>query len=104
MRRPPVLPLAALVVAVVVALAATPTTAWAWTPGTHIFLGEAVMRSLDVLPAGIADLLRTFPYEFLYGSIAADTSMAKKYAPVGRHCHSWGVGLEIFERADDTPL
>jgi hypothetical protein len=62
------------------------------------------MRSLDVLPTGVADLLRAFPYEFLYGSIAADTSMAKKYAPVGRHCHSWHVGLEIFEQAGDTPL
>lgn len=62
------------------------------------------MRSLDVLPTGVSDLLRAFPYEFLYGSIAADTSIAKKYAPVGRHCHSWRVGLEIFERAEDTPL
>jgi hypothetical protein len=94
----------AIAVGVLFALALTPATAHAWTPGTHVFLGEAVMRSLDVLPTGVADLLRAFPYEFLYGSIAADTSMAKKYAPVGRHCHSWPVGLEIFERADDTPL
>jgi Zinc dependent phospholipase C len=89
---------------VVIALAVTPATAYAWTPGTHVFLGEAVLRSLNVLPSGVADLLRAFPYEFLYGSIAADTSIAKKYAPVGRHCHSWPVGLEIFDRADDTPL
>lgn len=89
---------------IMLALALTPATAWAWTPGTHVFLGEAVMRSLDALPVGVADLLRTFPYEFLYGSIAADTSMAKKYAPVGRHCHSWSIGLEIYEGAPDTPL
>ncbi len=94
----------AVLVGVVIAIAMTPATAYAWTPGTHVFLGEAVMRSLDLLPSGVSDLLRTFPYEFLYGSIAADTSIAKKYAPVGRHCHSWPVGLEIFERADDTPL
>jgi hypothetical protein len=62
------------------------------------------MRSLDALPVGVAELLRAFPYEFLYGSIAADTSMAKKYAPVGRHCHSWHVGMEIFDQAPDTPL
>ncbi len=90
--------------ALVLALALTPAQAFAWTPGTHVFLGEAVMRSLDVLPTGVAGLLRAFPYEFLYGSIAADTSMAKKYVPVGRHCHSWRVGLEIFERARDEPL
>ena len=53
----------------------------------------------DLLPAAIAELLRAFPYDFLYGSIAADTSIAKKYAPVGRHCHSWTVGLEIYDGA-----
>ena len=63
-----------------------------------------MLRSLASLPAAIADLLRAFPYDFLYGSIAADTSIAKKYAPAGRHCHSWVVGLEIHERARDEPL
>lgn len=93
-----------MIAGVALALALTPSTALAWTPGTHVFLADAVMRSLDAVPVGVAELLRAYPYEFLYGSIAADTSMAKKYAPVGRHCHSWPVGLEIFERAPDTPL
>ena len=81
-----------------------PSDAWAWTPGTHVFLGEAVLRSLALLPGSIADLLRAFPQEFLYGSIAADTSIAKKYAPAGRHCHSWAVGFEIHDAARDEPL
>jgi len=87
-----------------VALVLLPSAAYAWTPGTHVFLGEAVMRSLDLLPSAIAELLRAYPYDFLYGSIAADTSIAKKYAPVGRHCHSWTVGLEIYDGAEDDPL
>ena len=87
-----------------VLLLLTPSDAFAWTPGTHIFLGDAVMRSLALLPQATADLLRAFPYDFLYGSIAADTSIAKKYAPAGRHCHSWNVGMEIHERARDEPL
>ena len=86
------------------ALVLLPSAAYAWTPGTHVFLGEAVMRSLALLPSAIADLLRAFPYDFLYGSIAADTSIAKKYAPAGRHCHSWTVGLEIYDGAEDDPL
>jgi hypothetical protein len=69
-----------------------------------VFLGEAVMQSASALPVAVAELLRAFPYDFLYGSIAADTSMAKKYAPVGRHCHAWHVGLEIYDRAVDGPL
>lgn len=81
-----------------------PHEALAWTPGTHVFLGQAVLGALGELPAGVADVLRAFPQEFLYGSIAADTSIAKKYAPVGRHCHSWTVGFEILDRAGDEPL
>jgi len=62
------------------------------------------MRSLALLPSSIAELLAAFPYDFLYGSIAADTSIAKKYAAAGRHCHSWTVGFEIHDNADSEPL
>ncbi|MEP6690165.1 MAG: zinc dependent phospholipase C family protein [Gemmatimonadaceae bacterium] len=96
--------LGALALVALIAVALVPRAAWAWTPGTHIFLGEAVLRTLSLLPGAVADLLRAFPYDFLYGSIAADTSIAKKYAPAGRHCHSWNIGLEILDRSDDEPL
>ena len=86
------------------ALALTPADAWAWTPGTHIMLGETVLRSLEHLPGSVAGLLQAFPYDFLYGSIAADTSIAKKYAEAGRHCHSWRVGFEVHDQARDDRL
>jgi hypothetical protein len=76
----------------------------AWTPGTHIYLGESVLANLGVLPTAVADLLRAFPFDFLYGNIAADSSIAKKYAPVGRHCHSWVVGQEIHDLARTDAL
>ena len=98
------LALAGCAAAAMVLVTLFPSTAWAWTPGTHVFLGEAVLRSLDLLPSGVAGLLSAFPHDFLYGSIAADTSIAKKYVPVGRHCHSWAVGFEIHEQARDEPL
>lgn len=81
-----------------------PAVAHAWTPGTHIFLGESVLANLHQLPPLVADLLRAFPFDFLYGNVAADTSMAKKYAPVGRHCHAWHVGQEIFDLAPSDRL
>jgi hypothetical protein len=90
--------------AALVAIGLTPSEAYAWTPGTHVFLGEAVLAALPLLPPAIADLLRAFPHDFLYGSIAADTSIAKKYAPAGRHCHSWTVGLDVYEAAREEPL
>ncbi len=81
-----------------------PEAAYAWTPGTHVVLGEQVLASLHLLPSAVADLLRAYPYDFLYGSIAADTTMAKKFAPIDRHCHAWHVGLEVRDLADTDAL
>jgi len=81
-----------------------PHDAWAWSPGTHIYLGQSVLANLGALPALAQSLLSAYPVDFLYGSIAADTSFAKKYVPVGRHSHSWNVGQEIFDLAGSDRL
>jgi hypothetical protein len=93
-----------VLVCVAVLLCRDASHAYAWTPGTHIFLGEAVMRSLASCRQSDRRAHRAFPYDFLYGSIAADTSIAKKYAAAGRHCHSWNVGLEIYGDARAEPM
>jgi len=85
-------------------LLALPQAAHAWTPGTHIYLGESVLSSLAQLPGSIGDLLRAYPFDFLYGNIAADSSIAKHYAPLGRHCHYWHVGQEIHDLAATDAL
>ncbi|HEY7566898.1 MAG TPA: zinc dependent phospholipase C family protein [Gemmatimonadaceae bacterium] len=94
----------ACVVCALLIVALVPASAWAWTPGTHVYLGEAVLRAPELLPASVGELVRAFSYDFLYGSIAADTSIAKKYAVTGRNCHAWSVGLEIYDKARDEPL
>ena len=96
--------LAGAVVVVGLFFLIAPETAHAWTPGTHIYLGESVLANLPILPAAIADLLRAYPFDFLYGNIAADSSIAKHYAPLGRHCHYWHVGQEIHDLAESDAL
>lgn len=97
------LPFAAILAAALLALL-VPAPLLAWTPGTHVFLGDALLRNLSLVPPQIAALLAAFPADFLYGSIAADTSIAKKYAEVGRHCHSWHIGMEIHDDAREPAL
>jgi hypothetical protein len=96
--------LALALLSVGIALLALPEQAHAWTPGTHIYLGESVLANLPYLPAAVADLLRAYPFDFLYGNIAADSSIAKHYAPLGRHCHYWHVGQEIHDLAATDAL
>lgn len=82
----------------------TPSDVWAFGPATHVYLGLTLLDALPLIPPAIGNLLRAYPQSFLYGSIAADISFAKKYVPAGRHCHFWHVGQEILERADNDRL
>lgn len=88
----------------IVLLAVLPTVAHAWTPGTHVYLAESILSQVHLVPGIAGELLRAFPYDYLYGSIAADTSFAKKYAPVGRHPHAWHVAQEIHDAAPSDAL
>jgi hypothetical protein len=81
-----------------------PDAAWAFGPATHTFLGRTLLDMLFLLPPAVAELLRVYPQSFLYGSMAADISFAKKYVPAGRHCHFWHVGEEILEEASNDRL
>lgn len=78
--------------------------AWAWTPGTHVWLGETILANLHLLRPQVADLLHAFPYDFLYGTLAPDISLAKRYVPPGRHSHYWHVGEEVLTAAPNDAL
>jgi zinc dependent phospholipase C len=95
------LPAAAIALLLLVLL---PDPAWAWGPGTHAYLSWQVLQSLELLPEAVRVLLAAHPFDFIYGSLAADISLAKKYAPEGRHCHHWHVGEEIHATADSDRL
>ena len=63
-----------------------------------------LLGALYLIPPTIRGLLERYPLDFLYGSVAADVSFAKKYVPEGRHCHNWSIGEEILEAADTERL
>lgn len=92
------------IVVALLGLLVFPTDALAWTHGTHIYLSETILANLRLLPGSVSELLHSFPYDFLYGSIAPDTSIAKKYVPKGRHSHFWHVGQETYDFADSDAL
>lgn len=96
--------LVAALVLVAVAGLLLPAPLHAWTPGTHVYLGQAILDNLALLPPAMAALLRAHPIEYLYGSLAPDTSFAKDYAPLHRHSHHWHLGQEVHDRADEDSL
>lgn len=96
-----------MLAAVCLAVAAVfllPEQAWAWGPATHVYLGSALLDSLHLVPEAVRTLVAAHPFDFLYGNLAADISLAKKYVPEGRHCHHWHIGEEIHGRAPNDRL
>jgi len=76
-----------------------PNDALAWGPGIHLQLGSAVLNNLQLLKPALAAVLAEFPNDFLYGCIAADITVGKKFTHYLLHCHRWRVGLKVLEAA-----
>jgi hypothetical protein len=76
-----------------------PNEALAWGPGIHLQLGSAVLNNLQLLKPALAAVIAEFPNDFLYGCIAADITVGKKFTHYLLHCHRWRVGMKVLENA-----
>ena len=76
-----------------------PADALAWGGGIHLQLGANILANSGSLPAGVAALLAAYPRDFLYGCIAADITVGKKFTHYLLNCHRWGIGQKILKNA-----
>lgn len=76
-----------------------PSDAFAWGAGVHLGLGLRLLSAPDVLPAALQTLLTVNKMDYLYGCIAADIILGKKYTHHLEHCHNWRIGLKILDQA-----
>lgn len=81
----------------------TPHEALAWGAGIHLQLGTAVLNNLQAISPAIAAVIGAYPHDFLYGCIAADITIGKKFTHYLLHCHRWRVGLKVLESAGPAP-
>jgi Zinc dependent phospholipase C len=78
---------------------AIPADAFAWGAGVHLGLGLRLLAAPEALPIALQTLLATQQLDFLYGCIAADIILGKKYTHHLDHCHNWRIGRKILEQA-----
>lgn len=93
----------AILTAVLLLIFLVPGEAFAWGAGFHLQVGSAVLRNLSALQPAMAALLSEYPYDFLYGCIAADITLGKKFTHYLQHCHRWHIGLKILSCARSKP-
>lgn len=78
---------------------ALPDQALAWGGGTHLAIGLEVLQRLPQLPPQLAALLAGASNDFLYGCLAADIIVGKKYTHYLLNCHRWRVGSRLLQAA-----
>jgi hypothetical protein len=89
----------ALLTVALLLLLITPDQAFAWGAGFHLQLGSTVLKNLHTLKPALAALLGAYPLDFLYGCIAADITLGKKFTHYLQHCHRWPVGFKLLHSA-----
>lgn len=75
------------------------TEVFAWGPATHVQIASDLLANLWLLPAGLAGLIAGYRRHFLYGAVATDTVLAKKFSRVKQVCHRWTTGFGLLEEA-----
>jgi hypothetical protein len=76
--------------------------AFAWGPITHVDYASEALRNVAVYAPAVKALLTEFPYDFLYGALAADITLGKDYVDYVHNCHNWRVGFLILNEAKDN--
>ncbi len=88
---------------VVTAFLIFPHDALAWGSGIHLQIGSAVLENLPALRPAVAAIIGAYPFDYLYGCIAADITIGKKFTHYLLHCHRWQMGLRVLEYAETGP-
>jgi hypothetical protein len=78
-----------------------PATAHAWGPGAHLEYSLHALSQIALLAPAVRAILKKHPNDFLYGSIAADIILGKKFAGELYHCHHWEVAFPLLDQAED---
>ncbi len=89
----------AIISAALLLLLIYPDHAYAWGAGFHLQIGSTVLNNLQALKPALATLLSEYPLDYLYGCIAADITIGKKFTSYLQHCHRWPVGLRVLHSA-----
>ena len=79
-----------------------PENVYAWGTGIHIMEGSYVLNNLQLILPKLADLLRSFPMDYLYGCISADIFIGKGQRRKDDHCHNWSVGQKMLSFANSN--
>jgi len=75
--------------------------ALAWGPGVHTALALSSLHSASMLLPSIAQIITSFPIEYLYGCLSADFFIGKGKKTYKKNPHTWEGGFKFLQEAKD---
>jgi hypothetical protein len=75
--------------------------AWAWGAAVHTVMACRILDEVGQVLPFIARIIQLFPYEYIYGSLAADFFVGKGQKKKDGHSHNWETGFRLLEEASD---
>jgi hypothetical protein len=86
------------VLAVFLAIFFIPSTADAWGPLTHVYLGYQIIDvGAALIPAGIYSVLKKYKNDFLYGNLSADIILGRRFHSFEKNSHNWEIAWKLFD-------
>ncbi len=73
---------------------------YGWGGVAHYYFGQLILENAGLISSTAAAVIVEYPYDFLYGLLAADIIIGKKYTTWENHSHNWEVAFSLFTLAD----
>jgi len=70
--------------------------AWAWGPAIHTVIACKILSEASQILPAISGILQQYPFEYLYGSLAADFFVFKGQKKKEGHSHNWETGFRFM--------
>lgn len=72
-----------------------------WGPGIHLFIAQKIIDNSCNMIKDL-ELIKKYKKYFLYGTIAPDITLGKKYIrEAEKHCHGWNTAFLILKNASN---
>ena len=75
--------------------------ALAWGPGVHTALALNSLNSASLLLPSVAQVITSFPIEYIYGCLSADFFIGKGKKTYKKNPHTWEGGFKFLRGAKD---
>ncbi len=87
------------IITMIIMLAMFPHNAAAWGSAAHMFVANSLIEDSSNM-LNMSALIFSNLDAFLYGNIAPDLTIGKKYCNPDYHSHNWNTAFNIMEKAD----